>query len=162
MRLKTENAAVTATLTQDRERMKILEGKTIRYETSIDTLNRKIRDKEEYITQLEQQLNEKQQQIAKSQHEKERQRRKFDNKMAEETDKKNRELEMKLSEQKRLMKEQMRLKDEKLRLVTDIVNRDDIVSEPVSNIISRFNANCENVPQVASERKARSKVCQLI
>lgn len=156
LRLKTENAAVAATLTQDRERMKALEEKTIRFETSIDLLNRKARDKDDYISQLEQQLSDKQQQIAKTQHEKERQRRKFDSKMAQESDKKERELEMKLDEQKRKMTKEMRLKEEKLRLVTDIVNGNDaIVSEPVSNLITRFNANCENDQHPASDRKPR-------
>jgi kinesin family member 23 len=107
---------------------------------------------------LEQQLGEKQQRIEKTEHEKERQRRKFDTKMAEETDKKNRELEKKLTEQKRKMQEQMREKEQKLRLVTDIVNGNDVRSEPVSNLINRFNANCENVPHPTSERKARPKV----
>lgn len=163
--MKTENAAVSATLTQDRERMKALEGKTVRFETSIDALNRKIRDKDEYISQLEQQLSDKQQQIAKTQHANERQRRKFDSKLAHESDKKNRELEMKLDEQKRKMNKEMRLKEEKLRLVTDIVNGNDvIVSEPVSNLITRFNANCENdqVQYPTSDRKPRSTKVFLI
>ena len=136
--------------------MKALEEKTIRFETSIDLLNRKARDKDDYILQLEEQLSDKQQQIAKTQHEKERQRRKFDTKMAQESDKKERELEMKLDEQKRKMTKEMRLKEEKLRLVTDIVNGNDaIVSEPVSNLITRFNANCENDKHPSSDRKPR-------
>lgn len=161
--MKTENAAITATLTQERERLKILENKLIRYETSIDTLNRKVRDKDEYISQIEQELNEKQHQIKKKEQEKERQRRKFDSKLAEENDRKNRELELKLTEQKRKMKDQMRSHEEKLRLVTDIVNGgDEDRTVPVTNLINRFNANCENIQHPASERKAREarpRVC---
>lgn len=159
MRLKLENASVTATLTQERGRMQILEDKIIRYESSIDQMNRKMRDKDEFITQLERELSARQHRIEKTEHEKERQRRKYDSKLAEETDKKNRELALKLNEQERKMKCEMRSHEEKLRLVTDILNGNDDCSEPVSNLISRFNANCENnIPQLASERKTRPKV----
>jgi kinesin family protein 23 len=161
MRLKLENASVTATLTQERGRIQILEDKIIRYESSVDQMNRKMRDKDDLINQLEQELNDKQHRIEKTQHEKEKQRRKYDSKLAEEADKKKREMEIKLSEQERKMKNQMRTQEEKLRLVTDIINGNDIRTEPVSNLINRFNANCENnaplnVP--TSERKARPKV----
>jgi kinesin family protein 23 len=162
LRLKTENSAIAATLNQERERIKILEGKLMRYETSIDTLNRKIRDKDEYIAQMEQDLNVKQHLIDRKEHEKERQRRKFDSKLAEETGRKEREMEVKLSEQKRKLADKMRSQEEKLRLVTDIINSEDVRSGPVSNLIDRFNANCENVQQPqqhpASERKARPRV----
>lgn len=156
--MKTENAAVTATLLQERERMKAYESKLIRYETSLDTLNRQLRDKEDYIGRIEQNLGEKQHQLNKKEMEKEKQRRKFTSKIAEENDKKNRELELKLTEQKRKMQDQMRTQEEKLRLVTDIVNGGDIASQPVSNLIHRFNTNCENVQPPGSERKARPKV----
>jgi len=157
IRLKTENSAVTATISQDRERMKVLETKLLRYETTIDTLNRRIRDKDEHISQMEQDLNEKQHQINRKEHEKERQRRKFDNKMAEEHDRKQRELEVRLNEQKRKMENQMRTQEEKLRLVTDIINDNDFKTGPVSNLIHQFNSNSEgNAPQ--TERKARPKV----
>lgn len=163
MRLKIENASVTATLTQERGRIQILEDKIIRYESNIDQMNRKMRDREEHINQLGQELSSRQHRIEKTEHEKERQRRKYDSKLAEEADKKNRELETKLHEQKRKMKDQMRTQEEKLRLVTDIINGNDIPSEPVSNLINRFNKNCENnVPQPGSERKARPKVFNLI
>jgi kinesin family member 23 len=154
--LKTENAAVTATLNQERERLKAFESKLIRCETTIDGLNRKLRDREDYITQIEQTLSEKQHLIARKEHEKEKQRRKFDSKMAEETDKKKREMQNKLEEQERNYKNRMRTQEEKLRLLTDIVN--DVPSQPVSNLINRFNANCENAQVPSSERKARPRV----
>lgn len=160
IRLKTENASVSATLNQEKERIKILENKMMRYESTIDSLNRRIRDKDEYISQVEQDLNEKQHQITKKDQEKDRQRRRYDTKLAEENEKKRREMEVKLSEQKRKMTDKMRTQQEKLRLVTDIVNGEDLSTNPVSNLINRFNANCEGVQQQhpASERKARSKV----
>ena len=157
--MKTENSAVTATLIQERERMRAYENKIVRYETSIDTLNRKLRDKEEYIARMERNLGEQQHQLDKKDHEKEKQRRKFNSKIAEEQEKKNRELETKLDEQKRKMKDQMRSQQEKLRLVTDIVNGGDVgTSQPISNLIQRFNSNCENVQPPGSERKARPRV----
>lgn len=159
LRLKTENAAVTATLNQDRERMRVLEDKIVKYETTIDALNRRIRDKDEYISQMEQDLNSKQHMINKKEHEKERQRRKFDSKLAEETDKKKRELEIKLNEQKCKLEDQMRCQQQKLRLVTDIVNGGDFKSGPVSNLINQFNSHSDgNSFQPTSERKARPKV----
>lgn len=154
LRLKTENSAVTATLNQERERIKILENKIIRYETSIDNLNRRIRDKDEYISQVEQDLNEKQHQINKKEQEKERQRRQLENKLVEESGKKQREMEAKLTEQKRKMRDEMRTKDEKLRLVTDIINSDGVRSGPVSNLIHRFEGTQQHP---TSERKARSR-----
>ena len=161
IRLKTENAAVTATLNQERDRMRAYESKIIRYETSLDQLNRKLRDKEEYISKVEQSLGEKQHQLIKKEQEKEKQRRKFTSKIAEETDKKNRELELKLNEQKRNMEEHMRSQEEKLRMVTNIVNNNDTSMsqpQPVSNLIRRFNSNCENIGPPGSERKTRTRV----
>lgn len=159
LRLKTENAAVTATITQERERSEAYEGKIIRYETSIDQLNRKVRGLEQYIDKIEQSLGDKELQLLKKVQEKEKQRRKFTSKIAEENDKKNRELEIKLNEQKRDLQEHMRSQEEKLRMVTDIVNcNDSNVVQPVSNLIRRFNSNCENVGPPGSERKARPRV----
>lgn len=155
LRLRTENAAVTATLNQDRERTKVLENKIIKLETTIDALNRRMRDKDEYISQMEQDLNEKQHQINRKEHEKEKQRRKFDSKMAHETDKKKRELENRLTEQKRKLEIHMRTQEEKLRLVTDIVNGSDFKTGPVSNLIHQFNSHCDGP---SSERKSRPKV----
>lgn len=134
----------------------------MKYESTIDALNRRIRDKDEYISQMEQDLNDKQHLINRKEQEKERQRRKFDNKMAEEADKKKRELEKKLTEQKRKMESAWRSQEEKLRLVTDIVNGSDFKTGPVSNLIHQFNSNCEgNIPQPTSERKARPKVSEI-
>lgn len=131
----------------------------MRYETSLDTLNRKLRDKEEFISRMEHDLGEKQHQLNKKEHEKEKQRRKFTSKFAEEQEKKNREMEEKLDEQKRKMKDKMRSQEEKLRLVTDIVNGGEVgTSQPVSNLIQRFNSNCENVQPPGSERKPRARV----
>ncbi|CRL04318.1 CLUMA_CG017413, isoform A [Clunio marinus] len=158
IRVKTENAALTATLNQERERIKIYESKIMRYETSLDALNRKLRDKDDYISQMEVNLGEKQHQLDKKEHEKEKQRRKFNSKIHEEAEKRNRELNIKLSEQKRMLNEQMRSQEEKLRLVTDIVTGEQTVTnEPVSNLIRRFNSNCENNQPPGSERKARPR-----
>lgn len=146
-------------LNQERERLKAYENKIIRYETSLDQLNRKLRDREEYISKIELNLGEKQHQLIKKEQEKEKQRRKFTSKIAEENDKKNRELELKLNEQKRNLQEHMRTQEEKLRMVTDIINSNDSnVGQPVSNLIRRFNSNCENVGPPGSERKARPRV----
>lgn len=157
IRLKTENAAISATLNQERERMRAYEGKIIRYETSLDQLNRKLRDHEDYISKMERNLGEKQLQLHKKDQEKEKQLRKFNSKIAEENDRKQREMEYKLNEQKRKMEDQVRSQEEKLRLVTEIVNGEDASSRPVSNLIQRFNSNCENA-QPGSERKARPRV----
>lgn len=139
--------------------MRAYESKIIRYETSLDQLNRKLRDREEYISKVEHSLDEKQHQLIKKDQEKEKQRRKFTSKIAEENDKKNRELELKLDLQKRSLQEHMRSQGEKLRMVTDIVNSNDSnVAQPVSNLIRRFNSNCENVGPPGSERKPRPKV----
>lgn len=156
IRLKTENAAVTATLQQERERMRAYESKIIRYETSLDQLNRKLRDKEEYISSMERTIGEKQHQLAKTEHEKEKQRHKFSTKMAEENEKMMRETQMKLNEQKRTLEQNMRSQEEKLRLVTDIVN--DNSTAPVSSLIQRFNSNCDNIEPPGSERKPRTRV----
>lgn len=146
---------MTATLNQERERMRAYESKIIRYETSLDTLNRKLRDKDEFIAQIEHKIGEKQYQLDKKEQEKEKQRRKYDMKIAEENNK----LEQKLSEEKRKMDNRIRSEQEKLRLVTDIVNGGDIDRcEPVSNLIHRFNSNCENVLPPGSERKTRTRV----
>lgn len=147
---------------QERERIRNYESRIMRLETSLDTLNRQIRDKDGFIAQMEQDLGEKQHQIDKKEQEKEKQRRKFNSKIAEEQDKKKRELELKLHEQKRKMDEKMRLQQEKLRLVTDIVNGNELESQPVSNLIHRFNSNCENVVPPGSERKARPRVSSTI
>lgn len=145
-----------ATLMQERERIRAYESKITRYETSLDSLNRKLRDKDEYISQMERHIGDKQHQLERKDLEKEKQRRKFDQKLAAENEK----LEMKLDEEKRKMHQAMRMKEEKLRLVTDIVNGTDEGSEPVavSNLIHRFNSNCENVIPPGSERKARPRV----
>lgn len=157
--MQTEVAAVSATLNQERERMAAYENKILRYESSLDTLNRKVRDKDEYIARLEKSLGDQQAQLEKKEQEKEKQRRKFNSKIAEEQLKKNRELELKLDAQKRKMHDQMRSQEEKLRLVTDIVNGTDVaMSQPVSNLIHRFNSNCENIQPPGSERKARPRV----
>lgn len=146
-------------MNQERERLRAYESKIIRYETSLDQLNRKLRDREEYISKVEHSLDEKQHQLIKKDQEKEKQRRKFTSKIAEENDKKNRELELKLDIQKRSLQEHMRSQGEKLRMVTDIVNSNDSnVAQPVSNLIRRFNSNCENVGPPGSERKPRPKV----
>lgn len=162
LRIKTENSAVMATLNQERERIKAYESKIIRYETSLDALNRKIRDKDEYIMKIERELSDKQTILERKDHEKEKQRRKFNSKIAEENDKKNRELEMKLNDQKRKMEDKMRNKEEKLRMVTEIINSEDVTLRnepiPVSNLIHRFNSNTENVQPPGSERKPRPRV----
>lgn len=154
IRLKTENSSVIATLNQERERMKAYESKIIRIESTMDSLNRKVRDREEYIQRMERDLGEKQVMLNKKELEKEKQRRKFTTKMANEKDNMKDELEMKLSEQKRKMQEQMRNKEEKLRLVTNIVNSEN--NDAVSGLINRFNNN-ENVPSSA-EPVSRSRV----
>lgn len=159
LRLKTENSALAATLNMERERFIARESKIIRYETELDQLNRKLRDKEEYISKVEHNLGEKQTQLIQKEQEKEKQRRKFNSKIALEHDKKNREMEQKLTEQKRTMQDQMRSQEEKLRMVTDIVNgNDSCVGQPVSNLIRRFNSNCENAVPPGSERKPRPRV----
>lgn len=160
LRLKTENAAVVATLRQERERMNAYESKIGRYESSLDTLNRQIRDKDEYISKLERDLGEKQNQLGRKEQENEKQRQKFNTKIAEQTEKKKRELAIKLNEQQQVLSQQMRSKEEKLRLVTEIVNSDladGASSQPVSNLIHRFNSNCD-VYQPQTERKTRPRV----
>lgn len=158
IRLKTENAAATATLNQERDRARAYEDKIMHLETSLDALNRQIRDREAYVSQIEQNLHEKNYQLERKDQEKVKQLRKLNSKMVEETEKKDREMQAKLNEERRNMREAMRTKDEKLRLVTDIVNSDTIAPQPVSNLIHRFNSNCENVQPPQSERKARPRV----
>ena len=155
IRLKTENSSVIATLNQERERMKAYESKIIRIESTMDSLNRKVRDREEYIQKMERDLGEKQVMLNKKELEKEKQRRKFTSKMAHEKDHMKDELELKLSEQKRKMQEQMRNKEEKLRLVTNIVNSES--NDAVSGLIDRFNNN-ENKPAAVETPVSRSRV----
>ncbi|CAO1384121.1 unnamed protein product [Diamesa serratosioi] len=154
IRLKTENSSVIATLNQERERMKAYESKIVRIESTMDSLNRKVRDREEYIQRMERDLGEKQVMLNKKEQEKEKQRRKFTTKMANEMDHMKDELELKLSEQKRKMQEQMRNKEEKLRLVTNIVNSEN--NDAVSGLINRFNNN-ENHPSSAEPPVPRSR-----
>lgn len=159
LRLKMENAGVTATLHQERERIGVFESKIHRYESTIDSLNRKLRDKEENILRLEKHLGDQLHQLEKKEHEKEKQRRQFNSKIAEEADRKKREMEQKLDEQKRKLQSRMRFQEEQLKLVTEIVTGEEI--QPVSNLIQRFNSNCEN-HQPSSERKARPRVSSLL
>lgn len=140
MRLRTENSAVIATLNQEREKIKAFETKIIRYESSIDTLNRNLRDKDEMLQHLQREVGEKEVLLSKKEHEKEKQRKKYNTKLNVEAEKMNRELELKLLEQQKKLDQQMKIKDEKLKLVTEIVNRDDCVS----NLVNHFN-NQENM-----------------
>ncbi|XP_055689472.1 kinesin-like protein KIF23 [Lutzomyia longipalpis] len=122
--LKTENASVGAVLGQERNRSNALENKLVSYEASIDDLNRKVRDRDERIYELERKLSGLQNQLSQKEHEKEKQRKKFTSKFQAEKEEMSKELEMKLRAQKDKMQNEMRLKDEKLRLVTDIINSD--------------------------------------
>jgi kinesin family protein 23 len=163
MRLKTENAAIVATLNQEREKNKAMETKIIRYESSIDSLNRNIRDKDELLEQLEHQVGETEFLLAKKEREKEKQKKKYNTKLTVEQDKMNRELELKLLAQQRKLDQQMRVKDEKLKLVTEIVNRDDCVSSLVNHFNNQENfRNVENVtparPRKPAEHQARPRV----
>lgn len=159
IRLKTENAAVLATLNSERDRIKNYEGKVSRYETAIDALNRKVRDKETYIFKLETDMDGMQQQLERKTYEKERQKEKFSMKLAKESEKKDRELENRLEQRDKQLKAQLNSKDAKLKLMRDIINNDGIEELPqVANLIHRFNSNAENVQPPQSERKARPRV----
>lgn len=156
MRLKTENAAVTATLHHERERLLAYDNKIRRYEASLDALNRKLRDKDDYISLMERNIGEKQHMLNKKEQERELQRRKYHMIIGEEKGK----LEQKFSEEKRKLEEKGRVEKEKLRLVTEIMNSEGLEAapQPVSNLIQRFNSNCENSQPPGSERKTRTRV----
>lgn len=148
---------MTATLHQERERLRNYEGKMSRYETAIDSLNRKVRDKETYILKLETELNSLQSQLERKTYEKERQKEKFSIKLARESEKKERELENKLEERDKHLKAQLNSREAKLQLMREIMDNEQ--TPHVSSLISRFNnANTENIQPPQSERKARSRV----
>lgn len=147
---------MTATLHQERERLRNYEGKMSRYETAIDSLNRKVRDKETYILKLETELNSLQSQLERRTYEKERQKEKFSIKLARESEKKEREMENKLEERDKHLKAQLSSREAKLQLMREIMDNEQ--TPHVSSLISRFNGNTENVQPPQSERKARSRV----
>lgn len=159
MKLKTENSAVTALLSQERDRIKALESKIIRYESSIDNLNRKVRDREELCQQLEQDLNDKVMLLSRKEQEKEKQRKKYNTKLNLETDKMKREFDQKFREEQLAKEQAMRDKNEKLKLITEIVKDDYRTGQGVSNLVNRFN-NQENVRtnSRAAEHVSRPRV----
>ncbi|XP_053675408.1 kinesin-like protein KIF23 [Anopheles nili] len=119
--LRTENTSFRAVLTQNKQKIGAMESKIVVYESSIDDLNRRNRQLEERLLQLQTQLNQKTQMITQKELEKERQRKKFTSKFAVESEKMSRELELKLMEQKNKLQDEMRDKDERLRLVSEII-----------------------------------------
>lgn len=160
--MKTENAAVTATLNQERERLRNYENKMSRYENAIDALNRKVRDKDTYILKLETELNSMQSQLERKNYEKERQKEKFNAKLEHEKEKKERELENKLELHDQRLKAELSSKEAKLKLMREIMDNE-TTTPAVSSLISRFNnANTENVQPPQSERRARTRVSFLI
>jgi kinesin family member 23 len=158
LRLKTENAAVSAVLSQERDRIKSYESNVIRYETTIDALNRKVREKETHIFKLETELDDMQQLLERKTYEKERQKEKFSVKLAKETERKEREVETKFEQRDKRLKAELSEKDAKLKLMREIIN-DDNETPQVANLIHRFNSNnAENIQPPQSERKARPRV----
>lgn len=157
VKLKTENAAVTATLNQEREKIKAFETKIIRYESSIDSLNRKLRDREEMCNRLERELNDKLVLLNRKEHEKEKQRKKYNTKLNHETDKMKREFDMKIKEEQLAKQEMMRDKEEKLKKITEIVTGP---SQGVSSLVDRFNnqENLRNVSTRPAEHVSRPRV----
>lgn len=72
-------------------------------ESKIDDCNRKLRERETLIKELQKQLNQKQYVINQKDLEHEKQKRKFSTKIAAETEKMNRELSHKFKAEKDLM-----------------------------------------------------------
>jgi kinesin family member 23 len=147
---KTENASVRAILQQERQKSLALENKIIIHESCIDDLNRKLRDRDDQVRDLQRQLTQKQNMLSRKEIESEKERKKLTTKMNVENDMKKRELEVKLREQKQKMKEQMRVKDERLRAVSQIINAD---ADTLRN--SHFTYT-ENTPRVANTEAVNS------
>lgn len=160
LKLRTENSAVTALLSQERDKLRAFESKIISYESSIDNLNRKLRDKTEMCLRLEQELSNKVVMLNKKEHEKEKQRKKYNTKLNIETDKMKREFDLKMKEEQIAKEFAVRDKEEKLKLITEIVKDDFRSHQGVSSLVDRFN-NQENVTRSTTkvmERSSRPRV----
>lgn len=104
MALRSENAALKAVLQQERQRIAMHETKIIRYENSIDELNKKMRNRDNEIRDLRTQVEQKQQLLTQKEIEKDKQKRRYNSKFAVEQDKLTREMEAKMEQQKLAMR----------------------------------------------------------
>lgn len=103
LKLKTENASLKAILGQERQRTVVHENKIIIHESSIDQLNKKLKNRENELHSLQTQLNHKQQLLTQREMEKEKQKKRFNSKIAVEQDKAVKEMETRLQQQQNEM-----------------------------------------------------------
>ncbi|XP_041767806.1 kinesin-like protein KIF23 [Anopheles merus] len=148
--LRTENTSYKGVLAQNKQKIIALENKIVIYESSIDDLNRRNRQLEERVRELQTQLNQKTQLVSQKELEKERQRKKFTSKIAVESEKMSRELEIKLMEQKNKLQDEMRDKEERLRLVSEIIQGTPIAARGRSSSVDKDFHKLESTPNVKS------------
>lgn len=148
--LRTENTSYKGVLAQNKQKIIALENKVVVYESSIDDLNRRNRQLEERVRELQTQLNQKTQLVSQKELEKERQRKKFTSKIAVESEKMSRELEIKLMEQKNKLQDEMRDKEERLRLVSEIIQGTPIAARGRSSSVDKDFHKLESTPNVKS------------
>lgn len=123
--LKTENASLKAIYSQSKQRLESFENKIIIHESSIDQLNKKLRQRENEVRELRAQLDQKQQLLTQKEIEKDKQKKRYNSKFAVEQDKLTKEMEAKLQQQKNDMQDKMRDKENKLKRLAEIFNSND-------------------------------------
>lgn len=101
--LKAENDSYKRMYDQERRRVNHLEEKILVHESSLDTLNRKLKNNEEDIKEYRRLLEMKHNQLTKTEMDKAKQKMKYQSRIAVETDKMNRQLDQKLREQENFM-----------------------------------------------------------
>lgn len=120
--LKTENASLKAIYNQSKQRTEGFENKIIIHESSIDQLNKKLRQRENEVRELRAQLDQQQQLLTQKEIEKDKQKKRYISKFNVEQDKLAKEMEAKLQKQKSDMQDKWRVKENKLKQVAEIVN----------------------------------------
>lgn len=105
--------------------MESFENKIIIHESSIDQLNKKLRQRENEVKELRAQLDQKQQLLTQKEIEKDKQKKRYNSKFAVEQDKLTKEMEAKLQQQKNDMQDKMRDKENKLQKLAEIFNSND-------------------------------------
>ncbi|XP_055376504.1 kinesin-like protein KIF23 [Condylostylus longicornis] len=119
--LRTELAAAKAAYQTERHKTRSMENKIIVYESSLDDLNIKMRQKDDKIKELQRMLNDKEFELDRKEMEKQKQRKKFTSKLAVEKDKMKSELEIKMSKQRSELEERIKLDEKKFEQINTIM-----------------------------------------
>lgn len=98
--LRTENAQLQSMLNLERERVSVHERKIESMESFNDELNRKMRDRENHVRDLQKELNEVKYLLNQKELDQEKQKKKFSKTYAAQNEKWNREMDHKLQAQK--------------------------------------------------------------